>query len=564
MDNLTKNLNKWLGDNKSLLYNEYKKLSDTQPLIDELIKAVNMKYTFTQKQISQFIRQSTYTVDCGDKFLLSTDDNHKTIIKYIFTNYNFTQKEISNIFEKIYKYKVGDFQSYVIDCLFEIHYNFDNEFLWRLKHGKYHNFDIQHYDTLHKNVIFIAYSSLLKDRKDIFYKCIKIIKNSTEPFDQAYFKLIPCLMSYDITNVHLRDNKLDIFLDALFMNCSNEEFSKIFENTKDLKNMHPKIINYMINKFGYSDLFVKELIIGNYDIDYIFKLIDNGHKLTIEHMHILLEDDDRFTPLNNKRYKYRRNGSTNNEETFIKVITSFKKCGVIPDVEILNVTCRKGYINIANSIMSEYNILPDKYTLDLSVMSLNCDLIAKVLNYKIIPDDATFYKIVNDHYDDGIVKNIISIVELFIIHGFVIKFEHIDYLLLQKAYLLNLERFGIEYDEKLYFSCFLNDCHPVEYTSKYDPLRMKLYELCRAKRTTFDKLKKFLDENDIKLDMYALDYIVSDKKYLGIQVMKQLKCELSLITVYKKCFASNATLRDVVAKYGISGDNMRVCCEGVL
>jgi hypothetical protein len=548
-DTLTKLLKK-----RNLLYTEYVGSAPDCTLTKTLIEAITTCHTLTPQQFKLFINQATYGKRSG--FLASNDICHVAIIKGIFTKHDIEIEKITEIIMNLYRYN-SRFESGFLECLFEKKYDFDNNLLKFLINKDYISDKVECYDRCHKNLIYIGSVSLLHDKWVTFNKCLEIIKNDKEPFNSTFFEIFMQL----IKRGKYISIQMEIFMDALCKDCTSHDFFMMFEIKQNFPEIHGDIINYIIKKFGYSETFLKILISERYSIAYIYKLITDGHKLTIEHLHMLLSDDIRFKLPNDK---YGRNEEKRNYEKkmFNEIITQFKKCNVIPNLVTLNITCKKGYHDVALELLTTYDILPNKETLESSVSSLNIDLVNAILKYKIIPDNDIIYKLINN--DPKKVETAISIVELLIMYGFKINFEHINHLLSQKLYLEDLNRFGIEYDEKLYFACFLNEYHPDTYMNKYEPVRMEFYRMCRSKKITYMKLKEFMEKNDVKIDKYALDYIVSDKAKLGARVLEKLQCELPLITVYKKFNVSDKSLKDIIDKYKITGENMREVYSEVL
>jgi hypothetical protein len=541
MEDLTKRLNNLLKT-KAILYYEYSNIVTNSniaingSLINVLTEVVDTNYILTQVQLNKIIAQISFRQNGGPvPFIVSTNDNHKKIIKYIFTNNNIKESDIIKICKNRHILYNG---TYLLDCLFENKYNFTNlEFQELLRWGHTHDYyDINNYDTLHNNVIFIMCRSM--GQNDTTYnKCLELIKKNTEPFNIKYIDTLLTVSPYS----RYVNKLLPPILNLLFKNCAvgtvdiNEIFKLLVDKEKTSYSVTGKIfLDYTINNFGYSDIFVEYMfthIIKNLTSSYyVFDLTNKGYKITLDNINFMLKHYEHITnthECNNAAYRNKN----------IRVIDLCDMFKIKPDIETLNIACSRQYINSVEMLVDTYNIIPEKQTLDACIPTLNYEIINKILKFKLTPDDETFYKIKSSYIYYCKITNdkVIKVLNLLIMHGFNIHHKHIKYLLNNKFYFDDLDKIGIPYDDKLYHLCYLNNLFPEEYVGKFkiDKNVMDMHTICRNKNLEYDTLMKFLNDNNIKLDRYALEYLITYNPNVGNSIMRQYNCIPSLLSVYR-------------------------------
>jgi hypothetical protein len=232
---------------------------------------------------------------------------------------------------------------------------------------------------------------------------------------------------------------------------------------------------------------------------------------------------------------------------------------LIPTLNELNIACNMGCSKTGIYLMDTYNIIPEKDTLDICVSKLNYELIEKVLHYKLSPDETTLNYLKNELN----IYDIPKIVDLLLAHGLTINDSHMDFLLSNKIAVNDLERFGIKYDDKLYFKCFMYNFLPIDYLSKMviDKNIQKLYDLCKSKKTNYDKLINFMKTNNVGLNKYALDYLMNNNHTIALVMMNKHDCVPSLLSMGKKCYLPHRMLRDIVEKNSIDELDMLKCYD---
>jgi len=132
------------------------------------------------------------------------------------------------------------------------------------------------------------------------------------------------------------------------------------------------------------------------------------------------------------------------------------------------------------------------------------DTCASILLCRIVPDTNIFKIWVKSNQYDG--KQ--PILELLIKFGLQLGHADIMFALENKVLIDNLERFDLMYDEQLYFTLFINNYKLTpELNAKFaiDQHILKLRAMCADRKTTYDKVKRHVNQTGVKLDRYCLD-----------------------------------------------------------
>lgn len=564
MSDLTKQLNKLLKT-KLLLAKESQTYPDKCILIDILIELVNTNYTFSQMQFNSFIDQAStfYNSYC---FMASVVPEHQIITNYMLKTNVVTEEHIIKICNVIsHKHYV----TYCLDTLFEKKHNFTVqcfELLCKINFKYPSTYD---YDTLHNNVIFTACTHITSSPNNKKFKhCLQLIEQNKNPFNIEYLEIILCCLS-KYRNIKNKYVELKSLLDSLLENVNGDEIFQLIINKKiTLSNpLYGIIIDYVVDKFMYNDIFVKYLV-ENIMVDnpeYLLKLMMKGFKPTVDILNMIidkyveeylyLECDINYETIGLTKKVLEKCEMCENTP-LIKMVDLFEIFKLNPNIATLNIACKHDQFDVIDILIDKYKIIPEKDTLDICIPTLNYELIQKILNYKIIPDKTTFYKFNENNYFHSDIR---KVVELLINYGLIINFECVEHLLCKGTYLENLERFDINYDEKLYFVCYLNDNWPVEYKNKFtiDKVVLGMHNLCINKKLTFEKLINYLQTNNIKLDYYALDFLFVNNNCICDVVIKKYGCIPHMLTTYKYCeFPVNSYLQTIVKKYNIEPQSM--------
>jgi hypothetical protein len=135
---------------------------------------------------------------------------------------------------------------------------------------------------------------------------------------------------------------------------------------------------------------------------------------------------------------------------------------------------------------------------------------------------------------------VMKIIELLVKYGMVMNLKYVSLLLSAGEVLVNLERFGIKYDEDLYFECYVNEFYPQEYMNKFtidrNVLIMRKYMHCNV---PMKKCIKFIKKYNLKLDGYTLEFAILNKNKLGMKLLDEYN--ICVATLYKKsvCLQGN-------------------------
>lgn len=547
-----------IGKRLTKLLSKRKLLSDecvhgSGELIKTLLECVDNNYVFNVVQLNSFIKQATIN---NAKFLdTKTDDNNK-IIKYVFTNHDIPVKgfELLATTWFIYYYNCH----YWLECMFQKKHIFSINELPMLMGYKID--DCGDYDTINNNVVYGVCLGIVRKKKGMVDKYLQIITDNKEPFRPEHLELVIGILERNYASF-MNDKLFDQLLETLLSNCKGDSVFVALLKKYNLNAGIIKIYEYVINNFGYSDELINFIFnnIIKYQMSIIFNLIDKGYRLTLNNVNDLLNVTS-YLKVNPTKYAFTQSFpiTTTDNKMEIQVHELYKMFNLSPTLNELHIACNKNFKNVAFYLMDEFNIIPEKETLDICVSKLNYELIEKVLHYKLTPDENTLNKIRGNYYGDGP-----KIIDLLLAHGLVINNSHMDFLMANKICVNDLERFDIKYDNKLYFLCYLYDFFPDQYISKIitDNNLEKLYKLCRSKRLQYSKFKDYMKTNKIGLNKYALEYLIIHNGDVATELMKEFKCEPPIITMYKRCNSPVGMITDIVKKNGIDDVEMLKCYD---
>ena len=218
------------------------------------------------------------------------------------------------------------------------------------------------------------------------------------------------------------------------------------------------------------------------------------------------------------------NGQTN---VCINLYKFMIELGVKPDISTLNIACTRAYYQIFDEGTTKYKFVPTKEILDNCLAKgQTSEMISKILCYKIVPDSKSFTAWLHSPSRE--------IFELLVKFGLTITFNDLVNALNTQINIENLERFGIEHDENLYYHCYMNNFFPQEYLKKFtiDKNILELRNMCRVNTTTKEKLIEYIKENNVILDRYCYDHACAKNRSLVNYFDDELKCEPTLGSFY--------------------------------
>ena len=338
--------------------------------------------------------------------------------------------------------------------------------------------------------------------------------------------------------------------------------NNLYYNYKKYKDKYKSIINILF-KFGcppnsdYINILINKKCIG------LIKFFSKKHncKLLKEHLYYTIDklswiywdlflffvdtvgpDKKSLDGMLTKYYNHQPSPNNfNNYKIYNGPILSSGKAnlleyivekGVEPDKETLYRICDIGMLEYFNIMTDKYKIYPDKKCLDIAVeKSNNIDLIKEILNFKIKPNERTFEILLNCKTDRN------ELLSLLFDNGL-----HIDKQMIYKALryniiLLDLERFGINYDEEFYYYCHKYLTYlPKEYTDGFnkniDNNILELRNLCKTPNTSLNSINKYMIKNNVIIDRHCLESLFLLNKPLAMIYFKNYGCIPTLNCLY--------------------------------
>jgi hypothetical protein len=283
---------------------------------------------------------------------------------------------------------------------------------------------------------------------------------------------------------------------------------------------------------------------------------ENHVKIMIQHIDCMLSENIEFT--------------INHLNMILCTVTSLTKhlylallkkySNILPNIHTLKIVCDGANYEIYEIITKKYKIIPNYSCLESIANRINNYWYDRDSSDKIL-QDILDYKIPVDEKIFNMMNNI-KHAELFIAHGLTVT-PAMVYHALKKGYWINdLSRFGILYDETLYYQCYIHDMlHKVSkeymdgfkhYIGKNKP---QLRSMCRNNKITIDKIFKFMLENDVRLDGYCVENACFNHKKLAKILIDDFGCEPTIRSLYGLGSAGNDNnlyldvLRQLVDKY---------------
>ena len=210
---------------------------------------------------------------------------------------------------------------------------------------------------------------------------------------------------------------------------------------------------------------------------------------------------------------------------------------VKPNEETLQLGFKKGIDEIINDCTKKFKMIPTSDHLKLLLRScyINSNILSDLLCYKILPTKEDYTILIKEHHNINI-----EIVELLIRYGLVLDLDDIKMALSKKIIIENLERFNIQYDDKLYHLCYLNNMFPYDDKLTIDKNVLELRKLCRKPTITIDQLTKYMKDNSVMLDRYCFDHACYYNPTLFNNLLMIPGCKPTLAMYYwlgfSKCY----------------------------
>jgi hypothetical protein len=533
-------LNKLLKTKKKL-FNEKSIFPRNAKLINLLTSLIDKKYEFTQEHFDMFFEQACFKSKWSTTFFDSGNvDTILNINMYMFNTFEITHKHIDTLLQ-ISGY---DKFNYLFDILFKKNYKFTIEQYKMLMSTNYYNppiTDVINNNTIYAACIDLVTNPLINSATDSnFNKCLKLLENNYT-FNDDHFKILLLCLNRSINLNNNLTKNLKLLLNKLLQFDNVDILFAVMCEIKMLNCYSIGIIYYVLNKFGYNDTFfnyIMETVIKSYP-KVILKLILKGYKISIDDINNILENKN-FININiNEINKYNSIGiSSDYLQTYklankisLPVINLFTLFNINPDIKTLNTVCKSGNLDCVNILLGKYEIIPDKNTLDISVNTANIELIHKILSYKLTPDSETIKKFDFYRYRSNC-KTLHDVMNILIKYGLTITLDDVKHLLTHNFIMEDLERFNIQYDENLYFVCYLSNNYPPEYIEKcsIDQNILTMHKLCRMGQKT--ALISFLKEHNLRLDYYCME-ILLDHPAMSSEIIAEYKCMPLEYSIYR-------------------------------
>jgi hypothetical protein len=559
-----------------------------------VLELYELKYTFTQNDYHLLNNQFTYNERdvTGANFLFNSEHpDHKKLIKIVFDNI------ILRDYSIYYLLSISAHNNYGwLDSLLARNYIFTTKtmnYILKISNRRRHNCDIKLYindkiektDELNNSAItYLVWklNSSEKIQEILFNKIINYIK-TIPPLDLYYFDLVvSCIKHCPKINYMC----YELLIITIFNNIIQEPSN----NCKIYDIICKKYLNYTyLSKLVIDNIYKEEFVeillnknIFKNNINLLFDcVIKYNYIVTIDFVNKLLLKTEICKGLINTKscniniqfnidsgdlIQITNNSKINSDKIY--VVDLFD---VIPNDDTFKIALNKGYTDTVIKLINNHKFIINSTTLNEAMKSKNIDLITYILQHGIVPTKDNLYNLItipdnkNVIYNDKLhnrykirrrrrlisnkyrrnknskinnikiqkQSNIINIVELLITYGLNIDLDCVSLLLSVSEDLLNLERFNIEYDEGLYFICYVNDHYPKEYMEKFimdkNILKMRRHTYNESINTITNLFKTI----NVTFDMYVLDRIMSLNNRLFMVLTKNNNCYPCIATMYK-------------------------------
>lgn len=267
---------------------------------------------------------------------------------------------------------------------------------------------------------------------------------------------------------------------------------------------------------------------------------------------------------------------------YIDVMSLFEIFGVEPNLDTLNLAVKWNNVDAIDKLL-ELGIVPNKSTLDISVANHDINVIGRILNYGIKPDHGTLSNFISKgdkfaslcYFKNAVVNYYVSkekleclgkkrrirksrmsrylyhvekckkctdhnknqmmnrkfdklerIFKLLVKNGLIVDMKCIDLMLSIHMYVPKLEKYGIAYDEDLYYLCYINNCFPDEYVNKFvidkDLVKARLFSgpICNVEIDGY-VIESLLHNGSEKYLDHDVAKVVAVKKLLYIDTIPQ-------------------------------------------
>ncbi len=525
---------------------------------EELIKVINLlhdlNYTFQSNTPRKIMRKLEKYLESNGNNDEPISDDFKCFIKIFVTNKQFCFKHYKYIFFRFNNNKNPVVQT-LLEILFDMNFKFDLDFIKRINKNAiiYHNEKLNQQIILDHNLIVYFILSMCYPTKinQMLFDNVMSLINTTE----ISLNYVLLFMQTLIYHQDVNDNETTLFMTSLVNNILVYNFNNINVICdyviKNCYSWNEWVFTLFLKHEKLNDIFVKKLC-GAKQLhnNFIFLLyaMQNNYVITIDIINNLLSLSE-TCEFGEKEFdencaNYIQNNFKETEK--FKLIDYCELFNCKPNDETFKIALNKGYNYTLNKIIKGNNIIPDINTLNECIKSRDIKLINDILCYKIEPTELTLENLVlsknpgpinnrNNRngrmrrasyrrsgkskksikiIDEDVNSKIISIVLLLIKNGLKINLNCVSLLLSIREDLVNLENYDIEYDEKLYFECYINNYFPDEYKEKFTIDKNIINMRTNRKIHNYKQFKELMQTINVDFDYYMLENsykIIKDK-----------------------------------------------------
>ncbi len=213
----------------------------------------------------------------------------------------------------------------------------------------------------------------------------------------------------------------------------------------------------------------------------------------------------------------------------IETFNFFIESGTEPNEETLELACRDKLYNVFSCIVNMFGIEPNSKCLQISFNCRKLDTAHNILEYKIVPTIEDFKALYTDNVK---VEKRVEFFELLVRYGLSVTIDMIGMAIKHRDHITKLNRFGIEYDNKIYGLCHRYNFWPEEYVrefnDKMDSRILNMHAMCKKRTTTLTCFFKYLKKHQIKPDRYCLELCCQYNKRIAESLIEEFDCEPTL------------------------------------
>ena len=543
VDEAKDTFNKFLS-NKKLLYDDTNYGRFSNGTFSTVVSFLDKKkYDFKQSEFDNFIINGTYMR--GKSYIVKRNyrETKKNSIDIFFTKFTPNDKQIKTLLNCYGKYKSYNHYNYQwIDVLVKKGFKFDTNYKQKLLEIGYNITKLLDTDDI--NISLFENALLTFNLDDTLFNKVTAILNKLDTEHNPLTSI--CLHNFICTHI----NKIgyskynnNIFESVMALLLTNNAVIDINIMETILGNIHNcfdvikifvpfvKDNNHIfvnLPKDLLSIITLQDKLSCSQSMTILF-LMENGFDTNITIINKLLEADnisndkifiifpENIIP---EKYRIEINSHVFNLWNYIKTK------GIVPNMDTLMIACKKGKPAIFDDIITNYGLYPDKKCLDTALSGLGStnvndamNIINKILDYKIIPDKESYMSLdIRNFPSNDQINN------LLIRYGLVVDIDIINKSLEVRCPIYDLYRFGIQYDEKLYFLCHKHMYMPY-YNEFNENINKNIFELRNMFKTnSWDNIVKYMKKNNIKPDRYCFENCCLYKNYAVLRKMIELKC----------------------------------------